>query len=76
VKHGQVKNPAVVLEPQARRLSHVFDDELNWEITGTAEEDAEGDEEVEAHPEVDPYLDRLPGGRRVKEIPDVTKYLA
>jgi hypothetical protein len=76
VKHGQVKNPAVVLEPQARRLSHVFDDELNWEISGTAEEDAEGDEEVEAHPEVDPYLDRLPGGRRVKEIPDVTKYLA
>ncbi len=76
VKHGQVKNPAAVLEPQNRRLSHVFDEELNWEVTGTAEEDAEGDEEVEAHPEVDPYLERRPGGRRVKEIPDVTKYLA
>jgi hypothetical protein len=76
VKHGQVKNPAVVLEPQTRRMSHVFDEELNWEITGTAEEDAEGDEEVEAHLEVDPYLDRLPSGRRAKEIPDVAKYLA
>ena len=76
VKHGEVKNPAVVLEPQTRRISHVFDEELNWEITGTPEEDAEGDEEVEAHLEVDPYLDRLPSGRRAKEIPDVAKYLA
>lgn len=76
VKHGQVKSPAIVLEPQTRRMSHVFDEELNWEITGTPEEDAEGDEEVEAHVEVDPYLDRMPGGRRVKEIPDVSKYLA
>jgi len=76
VKHGRVKNPAAVLDPQTRRMSHVFDEELNWEITGTPEEDAEGDEEVEAHLEVDPYLDRLPSGRRAKEIPDVTKYLA
>ena len=76
VKQGQVKNPAVVLEPQARRLSHVFDEELNWEVSGTPEEDAEGDEEVEAHPEVDPYLERLPSGRRAKELPDLAKYLA
>jgi hypothetical protein len=76
VKKGRVRNPVLVLAPQARRMSHVFDEEPNWEVTGTAEEDAEGDEEVEAHPEVDPYLDRLPCGRRVKEIPDVAKYLA
>jgi hypothetical protein len=76
VKGGRVKNPALVLEAQTRRMSHVFDEELNWEITGTAEEDAEGDEEVEASPEVDPYFERLAGGRRVKELPDVTKYLA
>jgi hypothetical protein len=76
VKGGRVKNPAVVLEPQTRRMSHVFDEELNWEVTGTAEEDAEGDEEIEAHQEVDPYFERLAAGRRVKEIPDVTKYLA
>jgi hypothetical protein len=41
-----------------------------------AEDEAEGDEEVEAHAEVDPYIERRPGGRRVKEIPDVAKYLA
>jgi hypothetical protein len=76
VKDGRVKNPALVLDPQARRMSHVFDAELNWEITGTDETEAEGDEEVEAHPEVDLYLERLASGRRVKEIPDVAKYLA
>ncbi len=58
-------------------MSDVFDEELNWEDPAEmAEEDAEGDEEVEAHPEVDPYLERRPGGRRVKGIWDVTKYLA
>ena len=76
VKHGRVKNPAIVLDPLTRRMSHVFDEELNWEVSGTPEDEAEGDEEVEAHPEVDPYLERLESGRRVKEIPDVAKYLA
>ena len=75
VKAGRVKNPALILEPQARRMSHVFDEELNWEITGPEESDAEGEEEIEAKPEEDPYLQRLAGGRRVKEIPDVAKYL-
>ena len=76
VKDRRLKNPALVLEPQARRVSHVFDDELNWVVTGTDEDEAEGDEEVEAHPEVDPYFERRNGGRRAKEIPDVAKYLA
>ena len=76
VKDRRVKNPALVLEPQARRVSHVFDEELNWVVTGPDEDEAEGDEEVEADAEVDPYFERRPGGRRVKEIPDVAKYLA
>ena len=76
VKAGRVKNPALILEPQARRLSHVFDEELNWEVTGGGEDDADKDAEIEAHPEEDPYLQRRAGGRRVKEIPDVAKYLA
>jgi hypothetical protein len=81
VKGGQVKNPALILEPQARRMTHVFDEELNWEVSGDDDaEDAEGaelgDEEIEAHPEEDPYLQRRPGGRRVKQLPDVAKYLA
>jgi hypothetical protein len=76
VKAGRVKNPALILEPQARRMSHVFDEELNWEVTGEGGEDADDEEQIEAHPEDDPYLQRRPGGRRVKEIPDLAKYLA
>ncbi|MFA5057910.1 MAG: hypothetical protein WC485_07335 [Opitutaceae bacterium] len=75
VKAGRVQNPALILEPQARRLSHFFDAELNWEITGDDEEAAEGDEEVEAQAEQDPYLERRPGGRRVKVIPDIAGFL-
>jgi len=76
VKAGHVRNPALILEPQPRRLSHVFDEEQDWVVTGDDEEEAEGDEEIEAHPEEDPYLVRRPGGRRVKEIPDIAKFLA
>jgi hypothetical protein len=81
VKDGSVKNPALVLEPQARRMSHVFDEEANWVFT-----DAEGEEideqeevadeaEVEAKPEEDPYFARRLGGRREKELPDIAKFL-
>lgn len=83
VRAGRVKNPQLVLEPQARRMSHVFDDEQDWVFTdGSGEEideqeEAEGDEdEVEAAPEAEPYFERRSGGRRVKEIPDVKKFLA
>jgi len=73
VKAGRVKNPALILDSQARRMSHLFDAEPNWEVTGA---DEESDEEIEAPPEEDPYLQRRAGGRRVKEIPDIAKYLA
>lgn len=79
VKAGRVRNPSLVLEPQARRLSHAFDDEQDWVIAGTDEladeEDAEGEEEVEIAPEEDPYFARRPGGRRVKELPDIRRFL-
>ena len=74
VKAGRVKNPALILAPQALRLSHFFDEETDWEVTGSSE-DAEDDEEIAAEPVEDPYLQRRPGGRRVKEIPDVADYL-
>jgi len=76
VKDGRVGNPALILEPQARRMAHVFDEEPNWEVTGGEDEDADEAEEIEAHPEVDPWLARRPGGRRVKELPDIAEYLA
>lgn len=102
VKGGRVKNPLVVLDPQARRISHIFDiDEwtgidLEGVEFGTEGEDESEDDDVSAKPkdgkkpahpnqspeedddwkpEVEPYFETLPNGRRAKEIPDVTKYL-
>ena len=78
VKAGRVANPALILAPQARRMSHFFDEEQEWEVVGGEDEGEEApeEEEVEMQPEEDPYLQRRPGGRRVKEIPDIAKYLA
>jgi hypothetical protein len=82
VKDGRVKNPALVLEPQARRMTHVFDEEPNWVVTDSsgeeidADEEGGDDEELEVTPEEDPYFARRLGGRRVKELPDIAKYLA
>lgn len=82
VKDGRVKNPALILEPQARRMSHVFDEEQDWVFTNAEgeeideqEETEDGDDEIEAKPEEDPYFVRHSGGRRVKEIPDIAKFL-
>ena len=82
VKDGRVKNPALVLDPLARRMTHAFDAEQDWIF-----KDAEGDiieedevteddeEEIEAIPEVDPYFVRDAANRRAKKIPDIAKYL-
>lgn len=76
VKNGRVENPAEVLEPETRRMAHLFDEEPNWVVTGDEEDDDEaGDGEIEAEPEEDHYLARRMGGRRVHEIPDIAKYL-
>jgi hypothetical protein len=81
VKGGRVKNPALVLDPLARRMSHVFDAEQEWVFTDAEgeeideEEESDGDEEVEAKPEEDPYFARDAAGRRVKRIPDIAKFL-
>jgi hypothetical protein len=76
VREGSVRNPALVLAPVARRMSHVFD-EQEWiadDEDDDEEEQAEG-EEVEMKPEEDPYLERRNGGRRVREIPHIADYL-
>lgn len=83
VKDGHVKNPPLILEPQARRMSHVFDEEQDWIFTNSEgeeideqEETDDDDDEIEAKPAEDPYFERRNGGRRVKELPDIAKYLA
>lgn len=76
VRDGRVRNPALILEPRALRIAHVFDDEVDWTVVGGEDEEtAEGEEEVEVAPEEDPYFARLNGGRRIKELPDIRKYL-
>ncbi len=81
VKDGRVKNPALVLEPQARRMSHVFDEEQNWVFTNASgeeideQEEVDDEDEISAAPEEDPYFARDAAGRRQKKIPDIGKFL-
>jgi hypothetical protein len=75
VRAGKVRNPPLVLSPEARRMSHVFD-ETEWVAAdGGEEEDAEDGEEVEVVPVEDPYLERRNGGRRVLELPRIADFL-
>ena len=68
VRGHTVKNPALILAPEARRVSQVFDEEM--------ELPDESDEEIEAaKPENDRYFARKPGGTRVETLPDINKYL-
>lgn len=72
VKKDEVQNPALVLEPQARRISMLFDDEEEWAKYDDGEtDDLDGDDIMGG---VDPYIQKLATGRRVKEIPDIGKY--
>jgi hypothetical protein len=63
-------------------MTHVFDEEQDWIFTDSSgeeideqEESETGDDEIEAKPEEDPYFERRNGGRRVKELPDIAKFL-
>lgn len=83
VKNGRVANPALILEPQARRVSQAFDPEQEWVFTNAEGEEIDPDEEpaddedeeLTATPAEDPYFARRLGGRRVREIPDVAAIL-
>jgi hypothetical protein len=82
VKAGRVKNPALVLNPQARRMSHAFEAEPDWIFTTVDGEVIEEDEvtddeeeEVEVTAGEDPYFARDAAGRRVKRLPDIAKFL-
>jgi len=74
VKKGGIANPALVLDPQPRRVSQYFDeqDEMPPVEIETDDEDEEEDEDAIA-PE--PYFERNRSGRRVKEVPDIRQFL-
>lgn len=80
VKKSGVENPALVLDPQPRRVSQYFEqtDELaglDIAIEDEDEEDVDDEEADEDADKIDPYLERMRSGRRVKEVPDLRKYL-
>ncbi|MEO6875019.1 MAG: hypothetical protein ABI222_09370 [Opitutaceae bacterium] len=81
VKNGRVKNPALVLDPLARRMTHAFDAEQDWVFTDEdgdeidEDEESEGNEDVEVTAAVEPYFVRDAAQRREKKIPDIAKYL-
>lgn len=60
VKQGRVENPALILNPEPRRLSLAFDPI-----------DEEDDDLGE-----DPYFERLPTGSRCKKLPNINEFLA
>jgi len=70
VKKGRVANPALVLYPEPRRISLVFDDEEHL----YPDDDDTSDEEAVTQMN-DPYFERLLSGRRVKELPDINNFL-
>lgn len=75
LKKKDLENPALVLDPTPRRVSQYFEEEVvlpDVEI----ETDDDEDEEDEDAPVEDPYLERMRGGRRVKEVPDLRDHLA
>ncbi len=77
LKKTGLPNPALVLEPQPRRVSQYFDEQdelpdIAIETEEEADEDGEDDGESIA-PE--PYFERNRSGRRVKEVPDIRAHL-
>ncbi len=69
VRRGQLKNPAVLLVPEARRVAQVFDEDIPLAD--------ETDEEIEAAmAENDKYFARTRGGTRVEQIPNIGALLA
>jgi hypothetical protein len=77
LRKSGVENPALVLDPQPRRLSQYFDEAVDLsEVEIETDDDAEADGEESGLPEPEAYFERLRSGRRVKELPDVTKYLS
>ena len=84
VKNNRVRNPALVLLPQARRISLFFDaDEsplANLDADTVIEtEDGESmpaeDEDTDLLGQKDPYIVRIAPGKRAREIPEITRYL-
>jgi len=74
-KKGRITNPDLVLLPEARRLSQVFDEDRNPLDDMVFDEDNLPDEPFDLVNKTDPYFERDDrGGRRIR-IPVIGEYL-
>ncbi|MBA4136525.1 MAG: hypothetical protein C0518_04330 [Opitutus sp.] len=75
LKKGGIANPALVLEPQPRRVSQYFEDEepLPADLVIETDDEEDEDEPDEDATPLEPYFERNRNGRRVKELPDIRK---
>lgn len=71
IKNNKVSNPDQVLEPEARRISHLFDN-LDAIDTLFLDEDNLPDEPFELIKEIDPYLKRDNNGQRIIQLPPIS----
>lgn len=73
VKKNKVNNPDQVLEAEARRISHIFD---NLEAVDTMEFDEDNlpEEPFELIKKIDPYLERDQEGNRIIKLPSISDY--
>lgn len=71
VKNNKVANPDQVLEPEARRISHIFD---NLDAVDTLDLDEENlpEEPFEIIKKLDPYLERDSDGNRMIIVPPIS----
>lgn len=70
VKKGRVRNPAEVLNPEPRRMSHLFDD-LDALDELTFDEEALPEEPIDLVRPPDPYLERREDGSRLCVLPEL-----
>lgn len=75
VKKGGIANPALVLDPQPRRVSQYFDEQEELPPVEIETDDDEDAEENEDAIKPEPYFERNRSGRRVKEVPDIRPFL-
>lgn len=72
VKKGRVSNPSLILSPEPRRITRIFD------IPEVFEDDDPEDifeEETAGNFEKDIYQNRITGGRRELVLPEIAEYL-
>lgn len=74
VRKTGIANPALILEPQPRRVSQYFDEFDALPEVEIETDDEEPDDDDAETPPAEPYFERNRSGRRVKELPDVRAF--